>query len=147
MITTNEWQWSRVSFTRQDRNGDGELSRTELTNAELSAAGAGAVGTAGRTIELDATRGWMDTGFDVRSGETITFEAKGTVQLSNSTADTAGPGGSGRRAQSAPFPNAPAGALIARIADSPPILDWRATDDHREPQRPALSLRQRRSPR
>jgi Ca2+-binding EF-hand superfamily protein len=122
VITTNEWQWSRQSFTRQDRNGDGALSRNELTNAELSAAGAGAVGTAGRTIELDAGRGWMDTGFDVRSGETLVFEASGTVQLSSNTADTAGPGGSGRRAQSAPLPNAPAGALIARINDSAPIL-------------------------
>jgi Ca2+-binding EF-hand superfamily protein len=122
VITTNEWQWSRQSFTRQDRNGDGALSRSELTNAELTAAGAGAVGTAGRTIELDAARGWMDTGFDVRSGETIMFEAKGTVQLSSNAGDTAGPAGSGRRAQSAPIPNANAGALIARINDSPPIL-------------------------
>lgn len=122
VVTTNEWQWSRQSFVRQDRNGDGELSRSELTNAELKAAGAGDVGTPSRTIELNAARGWMDTGFDVRSGETITFEATGTVQLSDNTRDTAGPGGSGRRAQSAPVPNAPAGALIARIADSTPIV-------------------------
>ncbi|MGB2715247.1 MAG: hypothetical protein WBC51_13775 [Vicinamibacterales bacterium] len=122
VITANEWQWSRQSFVRQDRNRDGELSRNELTNAELKAAGAGSTGTAGRTIELNAARGWMDTGFDVRSGETITFEASGTVQLSNNTADTAGPGGAGRRAQSAPIPNAPAGALIARIADAPPMV-------------------------
>jgi Ca2+-binding EF-hand superfamily protein len=122
VITNDEWQWSRQSFGRQDRNGDGALSRNELTNAELKAAGAGAVGTAGRTIELDAARGWTDTGFEVRSGEMITFEATGTVQLSNNTADNAGPAGSQRRAQSAPLPNAAAGALIARIDDSPPIL-------------------------
>jgi hypothetical protein len=121
-ITTNEWQWSRQSFVRQDRNGDGALSRSELTNAELSAAGAGAVGIAGRTIELDSARGWMNTGFDVRAGETITVEANGTVQLSDNPADTAGPAGSGRRVQSAPLANANAGALIARINDSPPIL-------------------------
>jgi Ca2+-binding EF-hand superfamily protein len=121
-ITTNEWQWSRVSFVRQDRNGDGQLSRRELTNAELKAAGAGEVGTAGRTIELNAARGWMDTGFEVRAGETITFQASGTVQLSNNPGDTAGPGGSGRRAQSAPIPTAPAGALIARIGDALPIV-------------------------
>jgi len=122
VITPNEWQWSRQSFVRQDRNGDGELSRGELTNSELKAAGAGAVGTAGRTIQLDAARGWMNTGFDVRSGETITFDAKGTVQLSNNPADTAGPGGANRRAQSSPIPNAPAGALIARIDNSAPIV-------------------------
>lgn len=122
LITTNEWQWSRQSFVRQDRNGDGQLSRSELTNAELSAVGAGATGIAGRTIELDAARGWMNTGFDVRAGETITFEANGTVQLSDNAADTAGPAGSGRRVQSAPLSNASAGALIARIDDSPAIL-------------------------
>lgn len=121
-ITTNEWQWSRQSFVRQDRNGDGELSRSELTNAELTAQGAGDSGLPARTIELDAARGWMNTGFDVRSGERITFEAKGTVQLSANAADTAGPAGSGRRVQSAPLPNANAGALIARIGDSRAIL-------------------------
>jgi len=122
LITSNEWQWSRQSFLRHDRNSDGQLSRSELTNAELSAAGAGAVGTAGRTIELDAARGWMNTGFDVRAGETITFEASGTVQLSDNAADTADPAGSGRRVQSAPLANANAGALIARIDNSPAIL-------------------------
>ena len=59
---------------------------------------------------------------DVRSGETITFETTGKVQLSTNTADTAGPAGSDRRAQNAPIPNAPAGALIARIDNSQPIL-------------------------
>jgi Ca2+-binding EF-hand superfamily protein len=122
LITTNEWQWSRQSFVRQDRNGDGQLSRSELTNAELSAAGAGDTGLPGRTIELDAARGWMNTGFDVRRGETITIEANGTVQLSDNTADSAGPAGSGRQVRSAPVPNANAGALIARIDDSPAIL-------------------------
>jgi Ca2+-binding EF-hand superfamily protein len=121
-ISTSEWQWSRRSFVRQDRNGDGALSRAELTNAELRAAGAGAVGTAGRTIELEAARGWMNTGFDVREGETITLEANGTVQLSDNSADTAGPGGAGRRAQAAPIPDAGAGALIARIDNSPAML-------------------------
>jgi Ca2+-binding EF-hand superfamily protein len=121
-ITPNEWQWSRQSFVRQDRNGDGALSRSELTNAQLKAQGAGDTGIAGRTIELDAARGWMNTGFDVRAGETITFEAKGTVQLSGNAADTAGPAGSGRRVRSAPLPNGNAGALIARIGESPAIL-------------------------
>jgi Ca2+-binding EF-hand superfamily protein len=122
VLTSNEWLWSRISFVRQDRNRDGQLSRSEMTNAELRDAGVGAVGTAGRTIELGAARGWMDTGFDVRSGETITFETTGKVQLSTNTADTAGPAGSDRRAQNAPIPNAPAGALIARIDNSQPIL-------------------------
>ena len=122
VITSEEWQWSRQSFVRQDRNGDGELSRSELSNAELRASGAGDTSLNHRTIELDAARGWMNTGFDVRQGDTITFEAKGRVQLSANAADTADPAGAERRVQSAPVPNANAGALVARIGDSPPIL-------------------------
>ena len=70
MITPNEWQWSRRSFTRQDQNADGQLTRRELTNAELSAS-PGATGTSGRSITVDAARGWVDSGIDVRSGDTL----------------------------------------------------------------------------
>lgn len=123
VITQDEWHWSRRSFNRQDTNSDGRLSRSELTNAELSAANPAAVGTSGRTVIVDATRRWVDTGIDVRSGEAITIQAEGTVVLSENTSDVAGPGGSrsGRRAQNAPIPDQPAGALIARIDDSAPI--------------------------
>jgi Ca2+-binding EF-hand superfamily protein len=30
-VTTNEWHWSRASFDRRDRNGDGVLSRGEMS--------------------------------------------------------------------------------------------------------------------
>ena len=124
VITTNEWQWSRRSFERQDRNGDGELTRNELTNAELSAANPGAVGTAGRTIVVEGSRGWVDSGISVRNGDRIVVEADGSVTLSTNNSDVANPGGSqsGRLAPSAPLPNQPAGALIARIGDGRAIL-------------------------
>ncbi len=120
VITPTEWQWSRRSFAQQDRNGDGQLTRSELTNAELSAENAGAVGTTGRAIVVDASRGWVDTGITVRSGDSISIQANGTVTLSENGADVAGPDGSrtGRRAPSAPLPDQPAGALIARVGDS-----------------------------
>lgn len=125
-ITENEWHWSRRSFVRQDQNGDGRLTRTELTNAELTAANAGAPGTAaattGRTIVVDGREQWADTGLDVRSGETIAIQASGSVGLSDNTSDVATPAGSrARRAASAPMPSQPAGALIARIGDGSPI--------------------------
>ena len=121
-ITQEEWHWSRRSFTRQDQNGDGRLTRGELTNAELSAANAGTVGTAGRTIVVDGREQWADTGLDVRAGETIAIQASGSVGLSDNTSDVATPAGSrARRAASAPMPGQPAGALIARIGDGSPI--------------------------
>ena len=130
-ITNDEWQWSRRSFARQDQNGDGQLTRDELTNAELSAAGAtGAVGTSGtagsieREVTVDASRGWIDTGLDVRTGDMLSIQASGTVTLSTNTSDVADPAGSrtNRRASSAPLPNESAGALIARVANATPVI-------------------------
>lgn len=120
VITSNEWHWSRRSFTRQDQNSDGRLTRTELTNAEL--AGANTVGTSGRTVVVNSSERWIDTGLDVRSGETIAVQASGTVTLSTNGGDTAGPGGASRRATAAPLPNQPAGALIARVDNGTPIF-------------------------
>jgi Ca2+-binding EF-hand superfamily protein len=129
-ITADEWQWSRRSFARQDQNGDGELTRTELTNAEVSAArgttgAAGTSGTSGtsRTGEpqmiVDAARGWVDTGYDLRAGDVVSIQASGSATLSTGGSDVADPAGSrtNRRAASAPLPNEPAGALIARIGN------------------------------
>jgi Ca2+-binding EF-hand superfamily protein len=130
VITTAEWQWSRRSFARQDQNGDGQLTRGELTNAELTAAGTpgGTAGTAvtpgtGRPVTVDGQRGWVDTGIDVRSGEILSIQASGTVTLSTNASDVAEPGGSrtNRRAASAPLPDEPAGALIARIGNATPL--------------------------
>lgn len=131
-ITTAEWQWSRRSFARQDQNGDGQLTRAELTNAELNAAGAAgaAVGTSGspvangRQITVDASRGWVDTGIDVRRGDIVEIQATGTVTLSTNTSDVADPSGSrtNRRAASSPLPGESAGALIARVGNAAPML-------------------------
>jgi hypothetical protein len=61
---------------------------------------------------------------DVREGEVVRIELAGTVQLSASAEDTSSPGGagSGRRAPSAPLPDRPAGGLIARIGNAPPLF-------------------------
>ncbi len=123
-ITPDEWQWSRRSFAQQDQNGDGRLTRRELTNAELESTGAGAVGTSGRTVTIEGARGWVDSGIDVRSGDRISIDASGSVTLSNNPGDVAEPAGSrtGRRADSAPLRDDPAGALIARIENGAPVL-------------------------
>jgi Ca2+-binding EF-hand superfamily protein len=122
-ITPDEWEWSRRSFARQDQDGDGRLTRRELTNAELSAtagtAGTSgqAIATSGQAITVEADRGWVDTGIDVHSGDRLAFDATGSVTLSSNTSDVADPTGSrtGRRAASAPLTDQPAGILIARI--------------------------------
>lgn len=129
VITSGEWQWSRRSFATQDQNGDGQLTRAELTNAELNRAGA-AVGTTGaavangRAVTVEANRGWVDTGIDVRRGDILQIQATGSVTLSTNPSDVADPAGSrtNRRAASAPMPGDPAGALIARVGNAAPML-------------------------
>ena len=129
VITSGEWQWSRRSFATQDQNGDGQLTRAELTNAELNRAGA-AVGTSGaavangRAVTVEANRGWVDTGIDVRRGDVLQIQATGSVTLSTNSSDVADPAGSrtNRRAASAPMPGDPAGALIARVGNAAPML-------------------------
>ena len=126
VITTDEWQWSRRSFAQQDQNGDGRLTRRELTNTELQSqeTSVGAAGTSGRGIVVEAARGWVDTGITVSRGDRISIDASGTVTLSGNGIDISEPAGSrtGRRADSAPLRNDPAGALIARINNGAPVL-------------------------
>lgn len=82
----------------------------------------------GPTFVVPATRQWTDTGIDVRAGDTITFDAYGTVRLSADPNDVADPLGShqGRRAADAPLHNSPAGALVARIGNATILIG-----DHR----------------
>lgn len=118
VISPDEWRGSRRSFDQRDTNGDGVLSRRELANAPGGARGTQEV------VRVDAKQTWSDTSVFVRAGDTITIHADGTIQLSDNPADVSDPMGSrsGRRAPNAPIGTAPAGALIARIGDSSPIL-------------------------
>jgi Ca2+-binding EF-hand superfamily protein len=124
-ITPDEWQWSRRSFNQYDRNGDGALRRDEFSAAD---ARPGAVGTSGSNainVVVPSTQRWFDTGIDVRAGEVIDYRATGTIRMSTTdNSDNASPAGalSGRRADNAPFSDRPAGALIARVGNGPPLF-------------------------
>jgi Ca2+-binding EF-hand superfamily protein len=127
-VELNEWHWSRVSFTGRDKNRDGALTRDELPVA--SAPAAATVGTAGRTLVVDSTTRWTDTGINVRAGQYVTIQATGTVQMSTDANDVADPWGarSGRKAPNAPDPNMPAGGLVAMISGSTPVFVGNRTD-------------------
>jgi hypothetical protein len=118
VISPDEWHWSRRSFEQRDTNNDGVLSRRELATP------AGGATANHEVVRVDAKQTWNDTGVFVRAGDVVTIHADGTIQLSDNPSDVSDPGGarSGRRAPNAPIGTAPAGALIARIGDSAPIL-------------------------
>ena len=123
-VSRDEWQWSRRSFDRYDRNGDGVLSRAELASADTGNLAVGTSGSNETEVLLPANQRWFDTGIDVRSGDVIEFRANGTIRMSNNGNDSASPSGAwtGRRADNAPFRDRPAGALIGRIGSGGPIF-------------------------
>jgi Ca2+-binding EF-hand superfamily protein len=120
-IEPREWHGTVAAFNRLDVNNDNFLSRSEFTGTTANEA---AVATSGNFIRVEGTQQWTDTGINVRAGDTITFDGQGTVRISNNRNDIAGVGGtlSGRREANAPLPNQTAGALIARIGNSPPLF-------------------------
>jgi hypothetical protein len=111
VVTRAEWRGSDETFRRHDTNDDGVLSGAEVRDEP-------------NEIIVKAAERWSNTGVYVREGEVVRIESAGTVQLSADTADTSSPGGagSGRRAPSAPLPDRPAGGLIARIGNGPPLF-------------------------
>ena len=117
-IDAREWHGTVAAFNRLDVNDDNFLSRAEFGATGVSDA---AVATSGDFIRVEGSQPWTDTGIAVRAGDTITFDAQGTVRISNNRNDIAGVGGtlSGRRESNAPMPNQVAGALIGRIGNSP----------------------------
>jgi hypothetical protein len=121
-IERGEWHASLGRFNQRDLNRDGVLSRREFEVTEGVTAPAVPVGS--RTIRVNSLQRWSDAGFDVRAGDTITFQASGTIRMSDNPEDVAAPAGSrvGRRAPDAPILNQLAGALIARIGDYGPVF-------------------------
>lgn len=126
-IERDEWQWSHRSFDDRDANRDGVLSQGEFQAASASAPPArirGAVATSGQIVRVQPKLRWTDTGLDVRAGDRITFDAEGSMVLSEGGTDTATAAGasSGRRAPDAPLAQEVAGGLIARIGESTPMF-------------------------
>jgi hypothetical protein len=119
-IERREWQARGDEFNRLDVNGDNSLSRAELEGTAAD----DVVGTSGNTVTVDSSVRWTDTGIDVRAGQTLMFDVDGSIRLSDNPGDFAAGSGSesGRRAAGAPVPNAPAGALIARVGNSAPVM-------------------------
>ena len=117
-ISLDEWRGSRRSFTVRDLNGDGILTRRELS----SNAGQ-PIGTSGQAVVVNPAERWTDTGLVVRAGDRLSLDANGRVQLSTDSNDIAVPAGalSNRRATDAPLPQEPAGGLIARIGNTAPL--------------------------
>ena len=119
-LARNEWHWSAASFTQRDADRNGVLSQREFS---AMAAPTGAPTPTTQTVTVNAMNRWTDAVLDVRAGDVISFDASGTIVMSEGNSDSAGPAGStnGRRAPDAPILNQLAGGLLARIGTYGPI--------------------------
>lgn len=127
-IEPREWDGTVAAFNRLDANNDNVIARAEMVGPDADDA---PVGTAGRAapqlsqmIRVEGRDRWTDSGLSVRAGDTLLFDARGTVRLGPTENEIAGVDGtrSGRRDNGAPMANQPEGALIARIGTSPPFF-------------------------
>ena len=82
------------------------------------------VGTSGATVTVAGNQMWTPTGFVVRRGEAIRFNANGEVMWTPEAADRATPNGAMSRRMSGrpPVGNAPGGALVGRVGNGEPFL-------------------------
>ena len=128
-IDSREWDGTVAAFNRLDVNNDNYLTRAEMVGA--GAEEQAPVGTTGPAvpagqlsgmIRVEGRNRWTDTGINVREGQTMLFDARGTVRLAAND-DVGGVDGalSGRRESNAPVANQPYGGLIARVGNSAPF--------------------------
>lgn len=142
-----------IEFEEQSRGVFGgtrlvRVNRDEVARIDLDEGGSAGsapfgprrpAGLRERSVDVVASQAWTDTGIDVRSGQTVYFEASGLVRWGPHRRD--GPAGeSGSPPNPArPIPNRPAAALIGRIgADS---HDYFLIGDERGPVRMRASGR------
>ena len=120
-IEAREWDGTVAAFNRLDANNDNALTRAEMVGNLADEP----VGTSGqsqaREVRVESRVRWTDTGIDVRAGQMLAIDARGTVRLGPTQNEVAGVDGTPnrRRDTGAPVANQPEGALIARIGNSP----------------------------
>lgn len=124
-IERAEWHWSNASFLSRDTNRDGRLSRQEFdTSGGAPAVGAATTAAGTQSVRVNAQQRWTDAVLDVRAGDTLTFDASGSITMSDDNNDTASAAGStrNRKAPDAPVLDQLAGGLIMRIDGYGPIF-------------------------
>ena len=76
-----------------------------------------------RSVVVPSNVQWTYSGLGVARGQVLRFEPSGEIRLSTNGDDISRAGGamSGRRADRAPIPSIPVGALIARVGNGQPF--------------------------
>jgi hypothetical protein len=118
---------------REDRGRDGRVQRfrrSEVARIELEEWNDGGSdigdtrpsGMRERYVSVPAAKAWTDTGVQVRAGQTVYFEASGTVRWGPDRRD--GPGGEGGSHYNAnrPIPGRPGAALVGKVGEGSDVF-------------------------
>ena len=105
---------TRIEFDRVNNN----RPDNDYNDRPNGAGGGRPGGMRERSVNVNASEQWRDTGVVVRAGQTLYFEASGRVRWGPGRQD--GPDGerNSPRNDARPMPNRPAAALIGRIGES-----------------------------
>ena len=109
-IARNEWHWSNGSFTARDLDRNGVISRQEFQSTAPPTATASGAGS--QRVVVNSKNRWTDAMLDVRAGDILTFNASGTITMSDNPSDTSVPAGADHGPQG------------ARRADPQPAGGW-----------------------
>lgn len=120
-IEEDEWHASLRAFDQLDRNNDSVLSRAEFIRAG-TAATTGRTGRTGQTIAVGGDRQWVDTGIDIRAGQTLTINASGQIKVARDGGLMTASGVASGRTEGATMPTANVGGLVARFGNSAPLF-------------------------
>jgi hypothetical protein len=105
---------TRIEFDRVNNN----RPDNDYNDRPNGAGGGRPGGMRERSVNVNSSEQWRDTGVVVRAGQTVYFEASGRVRWGPGRQD--GPDGerNSPRNDARPMPNRPAAALIGRIGES-----------------------------
>jgi hypothetical protein len=109
---------TRIEFDRDNRP-DNDYNRPGGNNDRPGGNGSSRPGgMRERSVAVNASEPWRDSGVVVRAGQTLYFEASGRVRWGPGRQD--GPDGerNSPRNEARPLPNRPAAALIGRVGES-----------------------------
>ena len=111
---------TRIEFDRYDRPDNDSNNRFGGNNNDRPGGNSSSrpSGMRERAVVVNAAEQWHDTGVVVRAGQTVYFEASGSVRWGPGRQD--GPDGerNSPRNEARPMPNRPAAALIGRVGES-----------------------------
>lgn len=86
-----------------------------------------------KTISHTGSAAWTDTGFEVRLGDELYFEAEGSVSIQkNNPVAVCGPEGLSLRTMQQPIPDKPLGCLIGMVVFRVDVIEDKETKEKTE---------------